>query len=266
MYCGLPLGGAAAAAIMTLPTHPDWRIIFYFGGLGPLLLAPVIAGTLTSPPSFDGEGKAAVMSSQGEMGLFRSHATKTLLLWTSYFFTLLVVYLLLNWLPSLLVAKGYTKPEAAAASLCMNLGAVMGSLVLGRLADRQRIGAILVFTYLGMVSSLLALAIGLRVVLLPAAIATGFFVIGGQLVLYALGPMIYPAPIRGTGVGAAVAVGRAGSIAGPLLAGALLAQGFKPGVVPIMAIPGLMVALAAVLVLVAKYLKESDRLARREAV
>ena len=53
----------------------------------------------------------------------------TLLLWASYFFTLLVVYLLLNWLPSLLVARGYSHAQAVASSIVLNVGAVLGSLL-----------------------------------------------------------------------------------------------------------------------------------------
>ena len=40
-----------------------------------------------------------------------------------------------------------------------------------------------------------------------------------QLVLYALAPPSYPTAVRATGVGAAVAIGRLGSVAGPLAAG-----------------------------------------------
>jgi MFS transporter, AAHS family, 3-hydroxyphenylpropionic acid transporter len=53
--------------------------------------------------------------------------------------------------------------------------------------------------------------------------------------------------VSGTGVGAAVAAGRIGSIAGPLVGGALLDAGYGPGVVPAAAIPGLVVALLCLL-------------------
>ena len=50
-------------------------------------------------------------------------------------------------------------------------------------------------------------------------------------------------------LGAAVAVGRLGSIAGPLLAGALLVHGFGADAVPVAAMPGLIVAFCAVFTL-----------------
>jgi AAHS family 3-hydroxyphenylpropionic acid transporter len=62
-----------------------------------------------------------------------------------------------------------------------------------------------------------------------AGMAAGACAVGGQLILYALAPSIYPAQVRATGVGVAVAVGRLGSMSGPLLAGQLLAAGVGVG-------------------------------------
>ncbi|MNR05428.1 putative niacin/nicotinamide transporter NaiP [compost metagenome] len=91
---------------------------------------------------------------------------------------------------------------------------------------------------------------------LPAMLVTGFtagfFSIGGQLVLYALAPRLYPTAIRGTGVGAAVAIGRLGSMSGPLLAGQMLASGSGAATVLMAAAPGVFVAAASVLIVLNK--------------
>ena len=86
-----------------------------------------------------------------------------------------------------------------------------------------------------------ALGIGLLVSLIA-----GLFATGGQSVLYALAPLFYPAAIRATGVGTAVAVGRLGAMSGPLLAGKMLALG--TGTVGVMAAsaPGIVLAGVAV--------------------
>ena len=55
--------------------------------------------------------------------------------------------------------------------------------------------------------------------------AAGFCIIGGQIGLNALAASTYPSSIRSTGIGSALAVGRLGSVAGPVVGGALLAQG-----------------------------------------
>ena len=71
-----------------------------------------------------------------------------------------------------------------------------------------------------------------------------------QLVLYALAPPAYPTAVRATGVGAAVAIGRLGSVAGPLAAGQLLGAGAGTAGVLLATSPGLVIAaLAAIAVL-----------------
>jgi AAHS family 3-hydroxyphenylpropionic acid transporter len=253
MYCGLPIGGATAGAIAASASSADWRPIFYVGGLGPLLLIPVLAGGLRGRAG--SRNPSVQPSPQRESAargtnMFGSRTRVTLLLWASYFFTLLVVYLLLNWLPSLLVARGYSHAQASASSIVLNAGAVLGSLFLGGITDRGFPRATLAITYAGMTVSLLVIAIGQGGALFAGAFLAGFFVIGGQLVLYAIAPTLYPQAVRGTGIGAAVAVGRIGSILGPLLAGFLLSLGFAPIAIPVAAIPGLLIAFAAAFVLV----------------
>jgi len=53
----------------------------------------------------------------------------------------------------------------------------------------------------------------------------GCAVVAAQAFLYAQAPAGYPTLIRGIGVGAAVAIGRLGSIVGPKLGGVLKAAG-----------------------------------------
>jgi AAHS family 4-hydroxybenzoate transporter-like MFS transporter len=60
-------------------------------------------------------------------------------------------------------------------------------------------------------------------VLLIAAFCAGFCISGGQMSVIALAAIFYPAPIRSTGVGWALGIGRLGGIGGPLLIGVLLA-------------------------------------------
>ena len=65
----------------------------------------------------------------------------------------------------------------------------------------------------------------------------GVFIVGAQLILFALAPLYYRTAIRGTGVGAAVAVGRLGSVVGPLFAGGLLAGGSGSAAVLLAVVP-----------------------------
>ena len=89
---------------------------------------------------------------------------------------------------------------------------------------------------------------------LAFGMTTGFLVgIGtttGQTLLYAFGPLCYPAAVRNRGVGCAVAAGRLGTIAGPMFAGVLQAAGLSAGMVLVWMIPAVAVALVACLAVV----------------
>jgi AAHS family 3-hydroxyphenylpropionic acid transporter len=61
-----------------------------------------------------------------------------------------------------------------------------------------------------------------------AVFLLGCAVLAAQAFLYTMAPLVYPTSVRGMGVGAAVAVGRIGSIVGPKLGGALKAAGHGP--------------------------------------
>lgn len=251
MYAGVPLGGAIASGVSMLGLHGgDWHAIFLIGGILPLLLVPFIHFLL--PPL--AVVKAQVASAGNAMAQIFAPArlAVTITLWLSFFLGLLVVYLLLNWMPQLLVARGLERAEASSVQILFNLGGVIGSLVGGRMLDRARPIAPVAGCFAAAAAALLMLG------LLPADL--GLMLLGGALVgggilcvqaiLYGVAPQCYPFEVRGTGVGTAVAVGRLGSIAGPLLAGALVAAGFTPSDVMMALVPITLAAgLATVLLL-----------------
>lgn len=85
----------------------------YFGGVTPVVLALLMIPALPESSSFQRETQSSaavncqqpvVNATRGLFGLGR--AATTLLLWTSFFFTQLILLLMLNWLPSLLRASG----------------------------------------------------------------------------------------------------------------------------------------------------------------
>lgn len=245
MFCGQPIGGTLLAAFVALQAADfDWRIIFYLGGILPLLLLPVLMRFLPESAAFrearcraGARGAARPMPvSQALFG--EGRAPVTMLLWVAYGFTQVVVYLINNWLPTLLVAKGFTIPQAGMISAFENLAAAAGCVALAVVADRGRLKGVLAATYAAIVAGLAGLgaAQGLWPVV-AAAVVVGFFAIGGQLVLYTLAPVYYPTMIRATGVGSAVSFGRLGGIAGPLAAGKLLAVGVTPAGVLLAAAP-----------------------------
>lgn len=246
MFSGMPVGGALAALFAaSLLEHYGWHSIFLVGGLLPLVLLPAMYVLMDN----DRPHHAAHMERPGAMDtLFGGHrALTTLLAWFTFGMTLLVLYLLLNWLPSLVAAKGLGGSGGARAAFAFNLGSVIGSLAIGMLVDRlgPRLPIILAYPALALAMFGLAGADSLTPVLALAG-AAGFFLLGAQYSLYGVIPRYYPAQVRGLATGASIAVGRLGSIAGPLVAGHLLGQGWGPAGVAMAMVPVVLAAGGAV--------------------
>jgi AAHS family 3-hydroxyphenylpropionic acid transporter len=251
VFCGMSVGGAASAFLAsTLPAGLGWRAVFVLGGIAPLLLAPVVGLVLpeTRPQHTPGEPQGAVGVLDALFGEGRWRAT--LPLWTAYALTLNILYLMLNWLPLLAAAKGLGQARAPLASLSFNLSSLIGAPLLGVMVDRTGVRWPMTAGYAGLVVVMMALAkaSGAEPIIVLSGLA-GFLVIGVQFCLYGLAPSYYPGAARGAGAGAAVAVGRLGSIFGPLMAGYLLKGGASADQVMRTMVPVALVAGAAVLLL-----------------
>jgi MFS transporter, AAHS family, 3-hydroxyphenylpropionic acid transporter len=232
----MPLGGALASLTSMVTSAAHWRLMFLVGGLVPLALTPVLQWTLQETESFVGRAVPAGAASSGaesvRAGSFAAilaggRALTTLLLWVSSFLGLLTLYLLLSWLPTLLIGDGLSNAQAAAAQVAFNLGGAASVLVVGRLLEgRIRTPAIvLTCAAVPLFLHLLARAPPRWELVVVIVFALGCAVIATQGVLYAFAPQSYPTRIRGVAMGAVVAAGRVGSIVGPKLGGLLKAAG-----------------------------------------
>jgi len=252
MYCGVPLGAALAATIGIAGFSGGWQVVFYVGGLVPLVIVPLLGLYLPESAVFrlrqsQAEQPGDAVRVSVLQGLFgNGSVTATLLLWVSYFFTLMVVYILINWLPSLLVGQGFTGKQASWVMFALQIGAAVGTLLLGVLMDRLPAWALAALIYVGILASLTALGLSSQIEsMLIAGFVAGFFATGGQCVLYALAPQFYRTEVRATGVGSAVAVGRLGAMSGPLVAGQMLALGTGTAGVMLASAPGIVIAALA---------------------
>jgi len=232
VYAAMPLGGAGASLLIMLIAGSQWRTVFVVGGVVPLLLAPLMAVWLPESPAFRREQQSSATLKAGSVkALFaQGRARRTLLLWASFLLELLLLYLLLNWLPTLLVSDGFTRVQAAGAQIGFNLGGVLSAVLIGYLlGGRLRNSAtIVVFAILPLLLVLLAKSPPDFKIVASAVSLLGCAVLAAQAFLYAVAPAAYPTRIRGIGVGAAVAFGRIGSIVGPKLGGVLKAAGHGP--------------------------------------
>jgi AAHS family 4-hydroxybenzoate transporter-like MFS transporter len=255
MFAGFPLGAAIGALISSviIPAF-GWHSVFILGGVIPLVLLVVLAMRLPESVQFlvaagrpqqeigalldrlvpDREraaGERYVLKEQKLEGfsmlhLFRDgRAMKTLLLWVAFFMSLLMIYFLMSWLPLALKQAGASITSALTASVFLNLGGAIGGIVLGRLIDRLDAAAVLCAGYVvaGVSTALIGQVESHVVILMSCVFVAGFFTIGGQTAMNALTASIYPTQARATGLGTALAVGRIGSVIGPVVGGLLMA-------------------------------------------
>lgn len=270
MFCGFPLGavlGGVAASRM-IPAW-GWHSLFYAGSALPLLLLPTLAALvpesarflalrdrqeavrrllarMQSPERWDGSLAMSPSASQSSVAALLNGERRagTLLLWSTLFLSLLLTYFLINWIPILARQGGIDIRTAVLAVSALNLGAIAGCLLIGRLVDRfgasRPIAA-------GFVCGALAIAlIGLLDgggSLLGLAFLAGLFSIGAQMCTVTLCASFYETGLRATGVGWALGVGRIGAVIGPVLGGLLLATGVP--VAGLFVLVGLMSAIAA---------------------
>ncbi|GGL24289.1 3-(3-hydroxy-phenyl)propionate transporter MhpT [Caulobacter rhizosphaerae] len=248
LYAGMPCGGAMASLVSLAGAHPsDWRMIFFVGGVGPLLALLLALALLPNSPKAQvatvGDQKSGFVEALTGDG----RGLTTLLLWIAFFLALLIMYLLLSWLPSLLIGRGLSRPDAGLIQMAFNLAGAAGSVATGWLMDHRRWRTLTILGAFGASAAAVTVAAGAPAslaVFLVVGAALGATVSGVQSVVYGLAPGFYPARLRGTGVGAGVVMGRLGSAAGPLLAAALIGAGGSSNqvllaLVPVIAAGGL---------------------------
>ena len=288
MFCGFTIGsaigGIAAAQVVTAY---GWRPLLIAGGLMPALLAPALGIALPESVRYlvskggDGSRVAAALGRvapdpalegarfAGANAARRSPVRElfaggllpgTLLLWLAFFMSLLVVYLLSNWMPTLIQRSGSSLSRASLITAAFQVGGTIGAIVIGRLMDRASPHSVLGVAYIGAGGfvSLIGIAAATPWLMALAVFGAGFCVSGAQVGANALAAAFYPTAYRATGVSWALGVGRSGSIAGSFLGGAMLAQGWGlPTVYGLVAIPAV-ISGAAILILGSPAVRRPD--------
>ncbi len=259
---GYPLGavmtGFVAGFIM-----PDfgWRGMFWFGGA--LTLAMVIVAWLLIPESLkylierrpenalerinvilgklqkptlaglpvievENKDKGAYFFQVMTKLLAREHRFKTLTLWTAFFLCFSTLYFLMSWIPALMEYSGYSQSVGHDAFIWFNIGGVMGIYLMAGLSTRWKLSNMVfllsTLSALGMI--VFAYAPNKLSLLMGLTLVIGILQQGGFTGLYGIASKVYPTKIRSTGIGWAIGLGRSGAVAGPAIAGYLIAAGF----------------------------------------
>lgn len=195
-----------------------WQWMFVIGGLPGLIVAPLMIKYLPESRAF----RAAVRNPVGAL-FAGGMARPTIAFWLTSFFGLILVYGLNTWLPNLMIVAGYPLEQGLGLLLTLNLGAIAGLLVAGRVADRAGVRPA-TLGWFGLAAVALAL-LSIRMPAVPlyaAVFVTGAFVFSAQALVYAYVGLVYDAGNRATGLGWTAGVGRIGAIVGPIIIGALL--------------------------------------------
>lgn len=244
LYAGLPTGGALAALTNAMGAEPEsWQNVFLVGGLAPILL--VVPLMLFLPDSREQSRlQTRVRVGVGQALFGEGRGVSTVALWMGFFLALLAMYLLLNWLPSLLVGRGLSVRDASWVQMLFNIGGAVSAIATGRMMDGRWRNVGVPIAFLATIAALVGMAVSpaAPLVAMLCGFAIGATVSSTQTILYSLAPNMYPTAVRGTGVGAAVSVGRLGSAAGPLLAAALIGGGGSANQVLLALVPVLLVA------------------------
>ncbi|GJH14514.1 aromatic acid/H+ symport family MFS transporter [Caballeronia novacaledonica] len=257
MFCGFSLGSALGGVVTAyLVAEFGWRGVLIIGGLLPLMLVPVLWLALPESVRFLALGKgnemriAAILKrvapdrAAAEQRYFASderaraspvrrlfdpdYRRGTLLLWLAFFMSLLLLYMLINWLPILGARSGLSLKQASVFAGLLQGGGVLGAIVLGVMIDRFDAYKVVSAAYLIGAAAVASLAVAGSAWWLAACIfLTGFCVSGSQVCANVIASGFYPTSSRATGVAWALGVGRIGAIAGSFGGALMLSAGWS---------------------------------------
>jgi MFS transporter, AAHS family, 4-hydroxybenzoate transporter len=256
---GMSLGSSAPSLVATLfvPQH-GWQVLFLVGGIAPLVIAVAIAVTMpeslmflahkghrrdllerrvraldpalaiTADTRFEVRGHDAD-TRHGWGKLFTGDlALTTPCLWLMFAGTLLSMFLMTSWMPLLFEDAGLQPTQSAQINGLYHLSGTAAALCTAVLLGRLGLAWVLILLTLGFAGVAGIAFTGFSPTLLTLLVAaSGFGIVGCQTALNASAGLIYPSSFRPTGVGAALAIGRIGSIMGPLVGGAFITAGLS---------------------------------------
>lgn len=234
---GPPLGmvAAAYAASRLMPAY-GFRPVYWIAGIF-LLLVPAFLGLLPESPAYlaaRGRGSEADLlrakyglpaapepaSAGGRAAVTAVVAPRaivgTLLVWGATFCSLLTAFGIATWLPQVMKVSGYGLGSSLQFLAVYGLGAVVSTLVASRAADATGPKWLAVAGFACAAAALLAISgRPATPVLYLLVLLAGFGGFGTQNLLNDFIARHYPARVRASGLGWALAVGRLGAIVGP---------------------------------------------------
>ncbi len=291
MFSGVTFGGGIPGLIAAkfMAVH-GWRILFWVGGLAPLVVAAVLLFALpesvkylTLQPGRRDElvallqrldpalqiGSATQFIISGEENKARFSlgallegplAVLTPLYWVSNLVCLMVFYFINQWMPTVLSSSGVSVEQAAIATALFQFGGTAAGLLSMRFLDRVGFLPVPILFACGIPIVIGIGTPGLPPVALIALVASaGFCLLGLQFGNIATEANIYPTYIRSWGIGSNFAVARIGGALGPLLGGMAFGAHWPAQRIFLIAAAPLVVGLIVALLIVPRYRAQLQR-------
>lgn len=150
----------------------------------------------------------------------------TPLLWVMFACTLLSMHFLNSWMSVILNQAGLSDVQTAFTNGVLHWGGTIAAVATVVVLGRLGLWWVLSLLVLGLAGCFTIASTGFSsaVLLTFAVCMAGFGIVGCQGALNAAAGLIYPVSCRPTGVGAALGVGRIGSLSGPIVGGWFLEQ------------------------------------------
>ncbi|MFV8817724.1 MFS transporter [Haliea sp. E17] len=166
--------------------------------------------------------------------LTHGRGATTWLLWSAFFLSFLTVYFISSWMPKVLIGAGLSQQAAIQGTTALPAGAIFGNILIGWLATWWPLKRVLLAAFIvgggcmavlsGIHESIASMPFYLIWLML---LVTGSAMFGAFGNLYNVAMIVYPVQVRGTGLGWAAGLGRAGAVLSPSLAGVMIAAGFS---------------------------------------
>ncbi len=260
MFTGITTGAGIPGQVQAwlIPQY-GWQLMFWIGGLVPLIVAtclllmlPESVKFLASKPDRGLQLRATVRRMRRDLTIaddaqfvaamvpqvsgstlaqiFRGgFVWVTPILWVCFASALMANFFLNSWLPLILEGSGLSARQSGITTSLYHYGGTVGGLLVSILLGRF---GFTIIAALFLCASLAIVTIGhpgLSYIAMAAAVMlSGFCTLGAQFGNNAAAGLLYPTAFRSTGVGWALGIGRFGSIAGPLLGGMLIALKVPP--------------------------------------
>jgi len=215
---------AALIAYFIIPDY-GWRMAFALGAV-PAFFALYLRRAIKDSPSFNAQQSRKLSLGDRMRSIWSLRYRKaTVTLWILWFTVVFSYYGMFLWLPSVMVLKGFDLVKSFQYVLIMTLAQLPGYFTAAYFIEKfGRKFVLVVYLLLTAGSALWFGSAETEGVLLASGICLSFFNLGAWGGMYAYTPELYPASVRGTGVGFAASFGRVGGIIGPYLVGMLVAK------------------------------------------